>query len=44
MIFLSSAVQEQYYSVPSDYFVAVEVFGSAGCEKKHLIRKNFFKK
>jgi len=33
LIFLSSAVQEQYYSVPSDYHVAVEVFGSAGCEK-----------
>jgi hypothetical protein len=43
MTFLPSAVQEQYYSVPSDYFVAVEVLGSVGCEK-HLIRKNFFRK
>jgi hypothetical protein len=47
MAFLSSAVsqyKEQYsVRVSSDYFVAVEVFGSASCEK-HLIGKIFFRK
>jgi hypothetical protein len=34
---------QQYNSVPSDYFFAVEVFGKADCEK-HSIRKNLFRK
>jgi hypothetical protein len=43
MTFLASVVQEQCNNVPYDYFVAVEVFGSAGCDKQS-IRKNFFRK
>jgi hypothetical protein len=45
MAFLSSAVPQhkEQYSVSSDCFVAVEIFGSAGCEK-HLIGKNLFRK
>jgi hypothetical protein len=45
MAFLSPVVHrhKDQYSVSSDYFVAVEVFGSAGCEK-YLIGNNFFRK